>query len=207
MTTSTALTTQPIAGTALATVTTKELFARHLPALTSRETVDHHTALIPAEEARAIIAKVDEALSRRAAPAEAAALAAKLIGCYPSQDRRDKPAYNDPALFVAELAELFSEFPAQIGAGAVKQLLREHKWPPSLAEVHTALKAARAVWIGYRHRSDKHLAEAERRAAELKRAHRLVDPAIAQGPLSRLIGAWRGDDHPAIGGVEQSQVK
>ncbi len=190
----------PVHDNAPALIEQSPLVARYRESLSDRAPVNEQTPLIPARAAAAIIEQVDRFMATRASKRESDQLVARLLGAYRRAD------YHDIDTFIDLTSEAFSEYPRAVGAAAVKQLVRTMKFPPTTAEVVTALDEARAVPLGWRWRALKHLEESRRREA-------VASPkggAVSRNDVDRVLAEFRkksdrlsGDPGP---GREEGEV-
>lgn len=121
---------------------------------------DHLTPagrLLPIDEARALLAEIENAM-RPIGPKAAASLVRRMLAGYPRLD------VHDPEGYIATLAAELAQMPAEIAAAVVDEVTRECRFLPTRADLHGAAKVAMLDRADMRWRIASHVAQHEERS-------------------------------------------
>lgn len=131
------------------------------------ERLTPHTKLAPIDDCRAVVAAYDG--TKKATVAEAAETVRVLVGSYPQ-----RAGAEDPQIYLSAMIAAFADYPEKSGQIAARDMVKKHRFAPSVAEAVEALEAARSASATLAARARWALAEHERREREARREAELA---------------------------------
>jgi hypothetical protein len=131
------------------------------------ERLTANTSLAPIDDCRAVVAAYDG--SKKATVAEAADTVRVMVGSYPQ-----RAGAETPEIYLSAMIAAFADYTDKTGQIAARDIVKKHRFAPSVAEAVEALEAARSASATLAARARWALTEHERREREARREAELA---------------------------------